>query len=139
MSSSTIQIHQEHTLFSVDEASLINWLRRCLALLTTKTYKVSYILVSDNELRTINKDHLNHDYFTDIVTFDLSEPEGSVEIEMYLSLDRIKENAQEYGVENTEELRRVMVHGLLHVFGFDDHNEEGQLEMRAEEDKYLSI
>jgi rRNA maturation RNase YbeY len=86
----------------------------------------------------MNRTHLDHDYYTDIITFDLSDSEP-IEGEIYISVDRVKENASTYGVSFEEELCRVMCHGLLHLIGYDDHSDADKQEMRAKETFCLSL
>ena len=84
----------------------------------------------------INKDYLVHDYYTDIISFPLKE--DPIEGDIYISIDRVKENAQDFNVEFEEELKRVMIHGLLHFFGYDDHEEADIKTMREKEAFYLN-
>ena len=99
---------------------------------------ISIIFCSDPYILDINQRYLQHDYFTDIITFDYCE--GKVlSGDLFISIDTVRENAAEYGASFEEELNRVMVHGLLHLIGYDDHTPEEQKEMRSKEDYYLSI
>ena len=101
-----------------------------------KLKSLNYIFCSDKELLKINIDFLNHDYFTDIITFDLSEKDGIVG-EIYISLERVRENAQQLKVPVTEELHRVIFHGALHLCGFKDKTKADKLVMTKKEDEYL--
>ena len=99
---------------------------------------ISIIFCSDPYILDINQRYLQHDYFTDIITFDYCE--GKVlSGDLFISIDTVRENATEYGASFEEELNRVMVHGLLHLIGYDDHTPAEQQEMRGKEDYYLSI
>lgn len=103
-------------------------------------YKIgalNYIFCSDDYLLEINRQYLQHDYYTDIITFDNSEDEGILEGDIYVSVDRVKENAQNLGIAFDLELRRVLIHGLLHLIGFGDSTEDLKVEMRAKEDACL--
>lgn len=103
-------------------------------------YKIgalNYIFCSDDYLLEINRQYLQHDYYTDIITFDNSEDEGILEGDIYVSVDRVKENAQNLGISFDLELRRVLIHGLLHLVGFEDSTEDLKVEMRAKEDACL--
>ena len=102
-----------------------------------KIGELNYIFCSDEYLLGINKQYLDHDYYTDIITFDNSEEEGKLEGDIYVSIDRVKENASGMGVEFEVELRRVLIHGLLHLIGFDDVDDELKKQMRAKEDACL--
>jgi len=98
---------------------------------------LSYIFCSDEHLLGINKDFLKHDFYTDVITFDLSSSKTETEGEVYLSVDRIKDNAKQLGVSFTEELHRVIFHGALHLCGYKDKKKADVLLMRKKEDNYL--
>ncbi len=100
---------------------------------------VNIIFCSDNYILDVNLKYLQHDYYTDIITFDYCE--GKVlSGDLFISIDSVKENAEYYGASSfEEELNRVIVHGLLHLIGYDDHSEEDQKTMRAKENYYLSM
>lgn len=99
---------------------------------------LNYIFCSDKYLLKINQDFLGHDYFTDIVTFDLSENSKQIRGEIYISIDRVRENAQKIGVSFKSELHRVIFHGALHLCGYDDKSAPDLKEMRQKEDFYLT-
>jgi rRNA maturation RNase YbeY len=103
----------------------------------TKLEQLQYIFCSDDYLLEINKQHLKHNYYTDIITFDLSEKPNSVIGEIYISVDRVRDNAQNYEVSFKQELLRVIFHGALHLCGLKDKTEKDQVLMRKAEDKYL--
>jgi rRNA maturation RNase YbeY len=103
----------------------------------TKLEQLQYIFCSDDYLLEINKQHLKHNYYTDIITFDLSEKPNSVIGEIYISVDRVRDNAQNYEVSFKQELLRVIFHGALHLCGLKDKSEKDQFLMRKAEDKYL--
>ena len=92
-----------------------------------------YIHQTDEELLEINLTHLNHDTYTDIITFDLSDKEGVIDGEIYISVDRIKENALTFGVDFWTEYARVVSHGLLHLLGYGDKSETESKVMREKE------
>lgn len=100
-----------------------------------------YIFCSDDYLLEINKTSLNHDYYTDIITFDLREDFSTklVCAEIYISVERVKENAMEFKVTFVEELNRVLSHGLLHLMGFKDKTKAEAAAMRLAEDKALKL
>jgi len=98
---------------------------------------LSYIFCSDEHLLTINKDFLKHDFYTDIITFDLSSSKKEIEGEIYLSVDRVKDNAKQLGVSFKEELHRVIFHGALHLCGYKDKKKQEILLMRKKEEVYL--
>tara|TARA_B100002051_G_scaffold205455_1_gene196289 strand:+ start:254 stop:535 length:282 start_codon:yes stop_codon:yes gene_type:complete len=87
----------------------------------------------------INKKYLGHDYYTDIITFDHKETEDNVEGDLYISAERIKENAKNFGVKTEEELIRVIIHGVLHLVGYKDTSKKEKVIMTQKENKYLSL
>lgn len=99
--------------------------------------ELNYVLMSDKELLTYNREFLQHDEFTDVITFDGQTGTG-VSGDVLMSLERITENAKTFGVSTQHELRRVMVHGLLHLLGHSDKSAAKRKAMSALEDKYLA-
>ena len=97
---------------------------------------ISIIFSSDNYILDVNQKYLQHDYFTDIITFDYCEGDR-LSGDLFISVDTVRDNAIEYGTEFSEELNRVMGHGLLHLIGYDDHSDEDISEMRKKENYYL--
>jgi probable rRNA maturation factor len=104
-----------------------------------KLAELHYIFVSDDRLLEINRQFLQHDLYTDIITFPLSEPGQPISGEIYISVDRVRENAREYGGTIKEELLRVIFHGALHLCGYKDKTTPQQREMRQLEEKYLAF
>lgn len=100
--------------------------------------ELNYVFCSDNYLLEINRQYLDHDYFTDIITFDNSEEEKLLEGDIYISIDRVRENAAEFHADFETELRRVIIHGLLHLMGWEDGDENLKKLMRTKEDEALS-
>ena len=98
---------------------------------------INYIFCSDKYLLSINQQFLNHDYYTDIITFGLHDKGTPVVAEVYISTDRVKENAATHGVTYTNEMLRVLFHGALHLCGYKDKRKSDVLTMRAKEDAYL--
>jgi probable rRNA maturation factor len=101
--------------------------------------EINYIFCSDKYLSKINKTYLRHTTLTDIVTFDNSETNDSLEADIFISVERVQANAFKYGVPFTNELLRVMIHGFLHLLGFKDKNPADKEVMRKKEDAYLSL
>lgn len=99
---------------------------------------LNYIFCSDKELLRINQDYLGHDYYTDIITFDLSGNNKEIMAEIYISVERVKENARHLGVSFKEELHRVIFHGVLHLCGYGDKNAYQERIMREKENFYLN-
>ncbi len=98
--------------------------------------KIQYIFCSDEYLLGINKQFLQHDYYTDIITFDLSE-DSEVNAEIYISVDRVRDNASEFGVSKEQEMLRVIIHGALHLCGYGDKTKGEITLMREKESEYL--
>ncbi len=98
---------------------------------------ISIVFCSDNYILDINQRFLQHDYFTDIITFDYCEGDR-LSGDLFISVDSVRENSIEYGTEFSDELNRVIVHGLLHLVGYDDHTPEQTAVMREKEDFYLA-
>jgi probable rRNA maturation factor len=113
-----------HTIFKKEKKSLAN---------------LTYIFCSDDYLLEINKNHLQHNYYTDIITFDLSDASGKISGEIYISIDRVKDNANTLAVTIKEELHRVIFHGALHLCGYKDKSIRHAKEMRLAEEKFLSL
>lgn len=101
-----------------------------------KLASLNYIFCSDKRLLEINRQYLQHDYFTDIITFDLSSDASTVG-EIYISIDRVRDNAKSLGVSFTAELHRVIFHGALHLCGYGDKKKEEIVQMRKREDYWL--
>jgi len=105
-----------------------------------KPKDISIIFCSDKYLLEINKQHLNHNYFTDIITFDLTpKNEKEITAELYISTDRVKFNAKDYNTTISNELHRVIFHGILHLCGYKDKSKKDIAFMRAKEQEYLSL
>jgi rRNA maturation RNase YbeY len=101
--------------------------------------EMNVVFMSDDELLEINQEFLKHDYYTDIITFNYSESPDLVEPELYISVDRVKENAVERNIPFKDELFRVIIHGSLHLCGYDDYSDTLKSAMQVVEDKYLNV
>ena len=112
------------------------WLNEVAKQEGKKILELSYVFCSDDYLLQINQEYLNHDTLTDIVTFDNSEDPKKIEGDIFISIDRVKENGERLGTKETE-LERVMVHGLLHLLGYKDKKKEDKALMTDKEDFYI--
>jgi probable rRNA maturation factor len=122
----------------IDEDVLAEKLEQIAKSYGSKIETLTYIFCSDEYLLEINKEHLNHDYYTDIITFPYQQGK-IIESDIFISVDRVNENAQELGIDNKIEMYRVISHGLLHLIGFGDKTEEDAIKMRAAEDEAIAI
>jgi len=104
-----------------------------------KLGNLSYIFCSDKHLLNINNEFLKHDFYTDVITFNLSSSKTQIDGDVYMSVDRIKDNAKMEGVSFKEELHRVIFHGALHLCGYKDKKKKDALIMRSMENKYLKL
>ena len=129
----------ENTDFKLKNKTKIkNWLRFVAESEIFTLGNISVIFCSDNYILDINQRFLQHDYFTDIITFDYSEGR-KISGDLFISVDSVRENSIEYGTEFFDELHRVIVHGILHLIGYDDHTDDEIKVMRSKEDYYLSV
>ncbi len=133
-----ISFFVEDISFKIGEKQkLKNWIKEICVLNQKKVGEINYIFCSDEYLLNVNKEYLAHDFYTDIITFDQSDNFALIEGEIYISIDRIKENAAHLGVAFDEELRRVIIHGILHLVGYGDKTKEQSEIMRAMENESL--
>ena len=128
--------HEEVSLPAFSQSKIINWIDSCIKNENMSTGNINYIFVSDNYLLKINKQYLGHDYYTDIITFDYCK-DGIVNGDIFLSIPRIMENAKIFNQDFYTELFRVMIHGILHLTGFQDKTEAEKKQMREKEEEAL--
>jgi rRNA maturation RNase YbeY len=135
----TIHFHNADCILNIKNKTT---LKRFLPTLFTEANKsldcINYIFCSDSYLLNINKEFLQHDYLTDILTFDLSNDKISIIGEIYISIDRVKDNASIFGKSFNEEMHRVIFHGALHLCGYKDKKINDIKTMRRAEDFYLA-
>ncbi|ADR22357.1 endoribonuclease YbeY [Marivirga tractuosa] len=118
------------------------WLKQLAKIYDHEIDELNYIFCSDKFLHKINVDFLDHDTYTDIITFDLKESttgNNAIESDIFISIDRVTENAENLNLNFKEELARVMAHGLLHLIGFNDKSEADRQEMREAENKAIEL
>ncbi|MBE2247025.1 MAG: rRNA maturation RNase YbeY [Candidatus Competibacteraceae bacterium] len=121
-----------------NKKKISKWVEECVISEGKRIAELSIILCSDEYLRTLNAAHLSHDYYTDILTFDFSDGLPEIKAELYVSTDRVRENAAQYHVSMANEMCRVIIHGVLHLCGYDDKTQEQKEAMRNAEERCLS-
>ena len=134
-----IYFHSEDTPFELlDPTKIAQWIETVILKENHQLNQLNFIFCSDAYLHQINLTYLNHDTFTDIITFPYVEP-PLVEGDIFLSIDRIEENAQIFGVTFEKELHRVIIHGVLHLCGYPDKSEAQKKKMREKENQALLL
>ena len=121
-----------------EEADYQRWVQLIIASERKKEGDINYIFCNDEYLHKINVDYLQHDTLTDIITFDYGK-DNTLSSDIYISVERVKENAQEYGVDLPTELLRVMAHGILHLCDYKDKTPEQSQEMRQKEEEKMAL
>jgi rRNA maturation RNase YbeY len=121
-----------------DQEKLSQWIIKVIESEEKTPGAVSFIFCSDEYLLRMNVEHLQHDYYTDIITFDYCEG-AVISGDLFISVDRVRENASELRIPFEDELHRVMVHGVLHLLGYGDKTEAEQLTIRQKEDACLLL
>lgn len=133
-----INVAIKHDAIKPDVEGYPGWLERLAASYAYYIRDITYILSTDNHLLTLNKEYLDHNFYTDILTFDRTE-DKELAGDVYISLDRVQDNAKAYDVSFETELRRVMAHGILHMVGMKDSTGEEKQKMRQAEDTALEL
>lgn len=135
-----ITLYKEKDNFRVQDWKKIKkWIGKVTKIEGYRIEQINYFLVSDKTLLDLNKSQLNHNYYTDIITFDMGEEEGVVDADLYISYDRVKDNAKVFHVKLIEEMKRVMIHGVLHIMGYKDKTQADIQAMRNKEDYSLRL
>jgi probable rRNA maturation factor len=134
-----IQLFYNDVSFSLPNRNRLKlFIPNIFRLETAKSFgSLNYVFCTDEYLLKVNREFLQHDYYTDIITFDLSDPGGPVVGEIYISIDRVRENAKTNKVKLYQELHRVIFHGVLHLCGYRDKKSSDIRQMRAKENFYL--
>lgn len=115
------------------------WIKSAITTEGFKLQELTYIFCSDEYLLQINQQYLNHDTYTDIITFDNSDIKGQITGDIFISIERIRENAQKFSISETDELHRVVIHGALHLLGYKDKAPADKKKMTLKEDFYLNL
>ena len=135
--SKTILFHNADTSYILKNKRIISsWITDTIKEEEKQLEEISYIFCTDDYLLKINQEHLDHDTYTDIITFDYTE-DGIISSEIYISVDRVRENAKNLGVAALDEIHRVIIHGVLHLCGYKDKSDLQSQEMRGKENYYL--
>jgi len=121
---------------SIQKQKINNWIKETAAEYGKKTGEIAYIFCTDERILEVNNQFLKHDYFTDIITFDYSEG-NIISGDIFISLDTVKSNAEDFGVTFEMELQRILIHGILHLCGQDDKTPESRKEMTRKENMAL--
>lgn len=121
-----------------NKKNIATWLAEVATAEGTQIKEINYIFCSNEYLYRINIDYLNHDTYTDIITFDNSDQEEILEGDIFISIEFVKENADELNIPFEHELYRIMVHGLLHLIGYKDKHPDDKALMTSKEDFYLN-
>jgi metalloprotein, YbeY/UPF0054 family len=140
MSKPSINFFTEDTNYTIKKKTVIkDWLKSAIPAEGYLLKELNFILCSDEYLLRINQDYLNHDTYTDVITFDNSEELKTIVGDIFISIERIKENAATFKHTVEQELCRVMIHGALHLLGYKDKTKAAKTLMTAREDHYLAL
>lgn len=135
-----IYFHTEAIPFRLKKsAELKTWIQRIIKARKKTPGNINFIFCSDRYLLELNKKYLKHDYFTDIITFNQSDDERVISGDIYISVERVRENAATARHPADDELHRVMIHGILHLLGYNDKSASEKKKMRQKEDEYLKL
>jgi probable rRNA maturation factor len=137
-----ISFHTEDIKFTLKNKTILKkWIISIIEKKERKAGDLNFIFCSDEHLLGINKQYLNHDTYTDIITFDYSKDDVKLPVsgDIFISVDRVKENAEKFGKSFENELQRVIIHGSLHLLGYTDKNKAAKEEMTKEEDRALKL
>lgn len=124
---------------SFNQNRIREWVMRTIEKEGKEAGLISFIVSNDEFLVKLNREYLHHDFYTDVITFDYSEDGKGVSGDVYISLERVEENAKDLQIRVIDELYRVMIHGVLHLLGYSDSDDSTRQIMREKEDYYLSL
>jgi rRNA maturation RNase YbeY len=133
-----IYFHREGVVLELNESNASNWIEKSIIALGLEPSEISIIFCDDEYLRIINTQYLGHNYYTDIITFDYSS-NNQISGDLFVSTDRVIENAHKNNVTFIDELYRVIIHGVLHLCGFNDKSDEEKVEIRKKENHFLNL
>ena len=130
--------HSKIKMPKIKKRNVSAWIKKVAELHGKKVGDLSYLFCSDDHILEVNKEYLQHDYYTDIITFDYSAG-STISGDLFISLDTVRTNAEQFSQEYERELHRVIIHGILHLCGINDKGEGEREIMEAAEDKALSL
>jgi len=140
MSKPAIHFFTEETTYTLKKKTIIkDWIKATISNEGHELQELNFILCSDEYLLRINQEYLNHDTYTDVITFDHSEALKMIAGDIFISIERIQENAKTFGHTTQQELCRVMIHGTLHLLGYKDKGKAAKTLMTQKEDQYLAM
>jgi rRNA maturation RNase YbeY len=135
-----VNFFSEQTRFKLSNPrKTVSWIKSVIKKEGCVLNSLNYVFCSDEYLKQINIQFLNHGTYTDIITFNYNPSEVEIEGEIYISIDRVRENAKTFETSFQTELHRVIIHGVLHLIGFNDKSKTEKATMREKEDSYLSL
>ena len=134
-----IQFFEEDISYKLKNKALVRqWIKDAITTEGFKLKELTYVFCSDAYLLPMNQQYLDHDTYTDIITFDNSEVEGDIVGDIFISVERVRENAVKFKISETDELHRVIIHGALHLLGYTDKTIVTKQKMTQKEDEYLA-
>jgi len=133
-----IEFNYETEFTLENEGAISNWISNVIKSENKKVGEINYIFCDDEYLLQINQEHLQHDFYTDIISFDYTVG-NEINGDVFVSVERVKDNALDFNVSFEEELKRVLVHGVLHYCGYKDKSEADVLLMRSKEDEKIAM
>lgn len=129
---------EDYKEFDLEKDKISSWIERVVGQEDWILGELSFIFCSDNYLLNMNREHLNHNYYTDVITFDYTK--GNVIAgDVFISIDRVIDNAKQFNQSFDKELLRIIIHGVLHLLGFKDKSEDEKLIMTSKEDESLKL
>ncbi len=132
-----VKFFNQDTSYQLKNKKIVkDWIERTIQNERYVSGNINVIFTSDKYLLSINKKYLKHNYYTDIVTFNYCD-ERVIQGDIFISIDTVKNNSKRFGVKYSEEMHRVIIHGILHLIGYDDQNDEERALMRQKENDYL--
>jgi len=135
----SVTFHTENLIFSLrQKLQHKRWVKLWIESQNAECGNIAFVFTSNKHIKLINQEYLNHNYFTDVITFDYTEAER-ISGDIFISIEEVRLNARNYNAKEEDELRRVMIHGVIHLLGYSDGNEEERQTMRQLENEALHL